>query len=128
MWQFEVYQDMRNIKDSMQLDSGTDICKLTTDAGVVEICVQGFVCVDWSPSGFKDDDIERYKHPSEFPDELKLLIETDPNWTSDKRLYINENNWFEIFLNEDEAYDVVDIEGYTEEELLSLCLEMLDTE
>ena len=75
MWQFEVYQNMRGIKDSMQLDSGTDICKLTTDAGVVEICVQGFVCVDWSPSGFKDNDIERYKYPSDFPDDLKSLIE-----------------------------------------------------
>ena len=70
MWQFEVYQDMRNIKDSMQLDSGTDICKLTTDAGVVEICVQGFVCVDWSPSGFKDDDIES---PLYICDVLKAL-------------------------------------------------------
>ena len=93
MWKFEVYQNMREIKDSMQLDSGTDICKLTTDAGVVEICVQGFVCVDWSPSVFND-----------------------------------ESNWFEIVLNKDEAYDVVDIEGSTEEELLSLCLEMLDVE
>jgi len=40
MFKFEVFENMRNIKDSMQLDSGTEICRLVTDHDTVEIRVK----------------------------------------------------------------------------------------
>lgn len=119
MFKFEVYENMRNIKDSMQLDSNTDICKLETDQGVITIEVRGYVKVEFK--GYV------YTQPSDFPQELKDIIAREPNiCDTNDDVEIYENNWFEIFYNGDEFYDTIDIEGYTELELLTACLEMLD--
>lgn len=124
---FEIFEDMINIKDSMQFDSGTTICRLQKGKDIIEIEVRGHVTVDWCSEGdFTNYPSDRYKYPSDFPKELKELIKNDNNWMNDPRVSVIENNWFEIFLNGDEAYDVVDVEGNTPEQLLSLCLEMLE--
>lgn len=127
---FTVYEDMTGIKDSMQLDSGTEICFLKTEHGCALIEVKGFVTVDWCPEGISSgESCDRYRIPSEFPKELKELIASGADFWNDDRVYIDENNWFELFLHEDESVsDVVDIEGHTNEDLLSLMHECIEKE
>lgn len=129
---FTQYVDMTDICDSMQLDSGTTICTLECDKGTCSIEVRGEVSIDFNGT--------RYKVPSEFPPDLKEIVRLgglanldNPQCKHIKgydSLYINFNNWFEAFWNTDpehrqDDYDVVDIEHYTPDQLLGLCIECL---
>ena len=130
---FESYVDMTKIKDSMQLDSGTTICRYkTTHALSAVIEVRGEVNVTYKG--------ENYRRPSEFPDELKERIEKNPGFwdvcapsgepdgDDGSDIYVGNNNWFEIFVFEGDyckAYDVIDVEGYTEEQLRECCEEFV---
>lgn len=135
--------DMTKIKDSMQIDSGTTIATLKTKNHFISLEVRGEVKVFFNPDkNGEPTDGDYYTSPSEFPQELKDLIAENTEiyrkdedtkgiehtWSLDDRVYISENNWFEIFREEDEDdpvpnADIVDAEGLTPEEILNLMLE-----
>lgn len=126
---FVVHQDMTGIKDSLQFDSGTDICSLKTAHGYAEIVVQGCVNIEWCPEGISTGaSCDRYRYPSEFPKELKELIASGADFWNDDRVYICENNWFEVFIGDGSVSDVVDVEGNTNEDLLSLMYECIESD
>lgn len=118
---FEVFENLENVKDSMQFNSNTEIALLTLGNGkTASIEVGGEVMVEWNG--------ERYSSPSEFPQELKNLIETDDRWEDDERVYIHNNNWFELFYNASDSCpehcEVVDVERKSKKEIYEL---MVDT-
>lgn len=114
--------DMTKIADSMQLDSNQVIASMRIGDMEASIEVQGEVKIWWNEEGNPFDG-EYYIYPSEFPEKLKELIAagyTDDglHWTLDPRLYISENNWFEVFYGT--GTDVVDVEGYTPAQLFEM--------
>lgn len=97
--------DMSEIKDSMQIDSETTIAtlKMTKNNVTLEASleVRGEVKVWWNPNGGDPQNGDYYKYPSEFPQELKDRIANSEysEWTTDSRVYVSENNWFELFIS-----------------------------
>lgn len=132
--------DMTQIVDSMQIDSEETIATMHAFGVKASLEVRGDVKIWWNPEKGKDPlDGKYYKYPSEFPEDLKNLIakgvtNDDQHWSTDPRLYISENNWFEIFIgDENRGYDCsicVDVEGMTPDEikdmLLDICKEYTD--
>ena len=94
MYKFKSYIDMSNIRDSMQLDSDQVIANLEdTDTGLIaEIRVVGDVKV------FVGDDSTYYEYPSEFPKWLRDLIATNSEWWCIPDVYVESNNWIELFV------------------------------
>ena len=124
---FKTYIDMKNIEDSLQLDSDQTICSLENNDIEINIEVKGEVKVWWNPNGDPMDG-EYFTRPSEFPEELKNLIVNEEWYDTDEHIEVTSNNWFEIFfVNKADgnciASDVIDVEGYDEKELLKACLE-----
>ena len=83
------------IGDSMCFDSGTtimsaDICIENTADIQIDLCACGHVKVDFC------DNV--YKCASNFPTELMELFESGLVDT-DERVYIHENNWWEVFID-----------------------------
>lgn len=120
---FEPFEDLTNIPDSMLIDSDTEIARLTLDDFVVKYAtleVRGDVIVT-----FKG---ERYRTPSEFPEELKELIRNDPNfWDPEcSGVYVVNNNWFKAFLwDENNQYltsDYVDAENLSADSIKEMLL------
>lgn len=106
-FEFNAYEDMTNIVDSMQISSGTVIADLKgTDANGkaidAYIIVHGEVSVT-----FEGED---YDDPADFPVELKEIIKQDRLW-ADERVYVSNNNWFELVVNEGYDAQVIDCEG-----------------
>ena len=99
--------DLTKIRDSMQLDSNTDIARLDMDGYTATLEVRGDVRV-WFDGVY-------YDAPSVFPEELKSLIATDADWFDNPRVEVSSNNWFEAFWGFSkypyEHYDVVECEG-----------------
>lgn len=135
LYAFNQFIDLKNIKDSMQLDSGQVIATLQTPEGFLSLEVKGEVRVFWDADGL-DAGFgvygECYRHPSLFDNELKKLIETKEDWENDKRVYVIDNNWFEVFYGIDDEdlapiSDVVDVEGLSSKELESMMLDTLTT-
>ena len=114
---FEMNVELKKLPDSMCFDSNTDICSYKDGKDTVEILVRGHVTVD-----FKG---ERYRYFSDMPDELKELFKNGKAY-DDERVSILENNWYEVFFNWDEDYDVAEIEGYTPEQLKEYCKECME--
>lgn len=130
---FNLNKDLTNIRDSMQLDSEQNIATLKAGDYLVTIEVRGAVKVWFNPdTSGESGDGTYYSSPSEFPQELKDIIAGDAKiyrkdgdndgidyiWTLDDRVYVSENNWFELFIfdGEDDSMpvsDVVDVEGMT---------------
>jgi hypothetical protein len=84
-----------NIGDSMCFDSGTtimsaDICIENIADVQIDLRACGHVKVDFC------DDV--YKCASNFPTELMELFESGLVDT-DERVYIHENNWWEVFID-----------------------------
>lgn len=124
---FKTFVNMKNIKNSLQLDSGQTICSLENDFVKTIIEVNGDVKIWWNPNGDPRDG-DYYTKPSEFPEELKKIIAEDKWFDTNKHVEVDFNNWFEIFFidkatNEFAAEDVADIEGYDDKELLFTCLD-----
>ena len=129
------FEDMKNIKDSMQIDSDTEICSYEAPDGKfkVTIEVRGEVNLIYYPTGKPDEDeAENYRYPSEFPQEVKDIIAQGDLFDSDK-IYVDNNNWFELFIWDDENNyldsDVIDgyIEGETPEYIAEYCENYLET-
>lgn len=110
--EFNVYEDMKNIVDSMQFSSDTIIADLVGNNIEAYIIVHGEVSVT-----FND---ENYDDPADFPDELKQLISQEKNWNNDDRVYVSLNNWFDIVVNDRCDTDDVDIARAGTAELYSL--------
>lgn len=95
--------DLGQYVDSMLFDSGTEIAEAKYQVGEntlrVSLEVRGEVAVDFKGI--------TYHAPSEFPDELKERIRSNPGWWDvcapsgednsepDSDVYIKMNNWFE---------------------------------
>ena len=132
---FTTMLDLRNIKDSMQLDSDQEIARMEKDGYTATLEVRGEVKVWWNEDG-EPCDGEYYTHPSEFPEKLSCLIADGhtadgSHWTFDPRLYISENNWFELFVT-NPLYDtvpdadVVDSEGLSDHDVFSMLYEAIE--
>lgn len=133
--EIKVVTDLTEIRDSMLLDSDTIVAYLSDEATnrSVSLVVRGYVDVRWCPEvDFVNGVVERYRQPSEFPKELKELIAKDSNWRNDPRVCVDENNWFELFVDErignstwwkNLFSDVVDVENNTPEQIKDLLLE-----
>lgn len=108
-----IYEDLAKITDSLLLESGIIIATLkdTETNNTIEIKVCGQVKIN-----FKGD---WYRYPSDYPDELTEMIKDGSVYDNDD-VYVDMNNWFEIFYNGDEWSDVVDVEGQTPQELTEL--------
>jgi hypothetical protein len=93
--QFKCDNDLKKYTDSMLFDSGTIIasmqCEYKGHVINVDLKVCGYVTVD-----YKGD---RYRYPSEFPQELKEQIKVSPNWWENEETCVHENNWFEYIYN-----------------------------
>lgn len=147
---FHNFIDLTNIHDSMQLDSGTVIATLRTKDGFASLEVRGYVKVFWNPNPKPDEgpsDGSCYIQPSEFPQDLKDLIagktaitmnakcdesfgKIKGNWAMDDRVYIAENNWFELFIGEDEndncpISDCVDAEEMGAKQIFELMYDFI---
>lgn len=135
--------DMKEIKNSMQIDSGTTIATMQTKDCYMSIEVVGKVKVFFNPNTNEEPTAgDCYRYPSEFPQELKDLIsgnaaiyqrdgntqETGCPWDCDDRVYVDNSNWFELFYGKTPddpvpSSECVDIEGYTPGQLLDLFME-----
>lgn len=117
--------DLTQINTSMELDSGQRIAILTVDDYKIYIETQGYVRVEYNPrkgGRAQERGSETYRHASEFPPELMKLFHNGKADRS-KKVYIDENNWFEIFVEKKGVLlesDVVDVEGYNPQELFCL--------
>ena len=142
---FKQYVDMANIKDSMQLDSGTVIAEMDYDGYHASLEVRGEVKVWFNPNCLTDDnadpmDGDYYNYPSEFPKELKDIISGEAMpyfdgkiqrefWDTDVRVCVSDNNWFEIFLSRDRYApdsDTVDVEGQKPSEIFDLLRDWIE--
>lgn len=114
---FNMYVELNKLPDSMCFDSGTNICHYENGDDTIDIDVRGYVTVDF--------DGETYRHFSDMPKELQELFKTNKAYKDD-RVLITENNWYEVFFNWDQDYDIAEIEGYTPKELEDYCKECMD--
>ena len=142
MLEFNLFEEMKETKDSMQFDSEKTIATLKTDNCYLTLEVRGEVYVCFSEKNM-DDNSETCRRPSEFPQALKDLIagkspvlsaegKVEPEgtpWECDYRVYVGNNNWFELFVWTDDTCsefvtsDVCDAEGLTPEQILDMMLE-----
>ena len=118
---FNLYEDLSDINDSMELESGQVIAELCSQYHKVELLVAGEVRVV-----YKDD---VYKSISQMPEELVRLFHDEKAWLN-KDVYIDNNNWFEVVIYEDNGKwtgygEVVDCEGMNPEEIETLLKECL---
>lgn len=119
---------MTKINNSMELDSGTEIARLSLETPngtiVATLEIRGDVRVY-----YKD---ETYRCSSQMPEEL---VEMFHDWKDEYNSVVNvvNNNWPEVFLwkKEDDKLiwtgnsDVADAEGMTDEEIETLLTEYI---
>jgi hypothetical protein len=87
---FYLYEDLSKVTDSMLIESDTCIAALEQNGeALATLEVRGEVSVQ-----YKGND---YHSVSEFPKDLKTLIEIDPYWFNNPDVYVSMNNWFELF-------------------------------
>ena len=89
----------RDIHDSMQLDSGTDIATLEIGHYRLKEHVVGDVRVFWNPDparSWEDEGTETYRHASQMPEELLRIFGGDKPWSDYSNLHVVNNNWFEV--------------------------------
>lgn len=118
-FEFTQYEEMENVKDSLEFESETQICTLGNSDYLVSLEVHGEVRVT-----FND---EVFRTPSDFPDELKALIRENEDWQFADNVYVGNNNWFELFLFKEKGgeleyitSEVVDAEGLSSEKLCDM--------
>ncbi|MCR5669649.1 MAG: hypothetical protein K6G10_01470 [Butyrivibrio sp.] len=109
---FECQTDCSNITDSMLLSSGTKIASIKANGQECTIEVRGDVRVNFK----REDDgyLDVYKDVSKMPKELVEMIR-DGSYLDSDRVYIGDNNWFEIFYKD--YTELIDCEGEGPEQL-----------
>lgn len=126
---FKLYVDMTNINNSMVLDSGTEVARMTRKMpnGTIYVAtleIRGDVKVDYDGC--------RYRCASNMPKELLYMLNNwDEKYASD--VDVDMNNWPEVFLWTFEngklvwtGYsDVADAEGMNEEEIKNMLSEYI---
>lgn len=123
---FESYIDLRDINDSMELDSGREIARLEKGKYVVTLEVRGEVRVCYKDS--------IYTCASDMPKELLQMFH---DWKPEYEEIVDcrMNNWFEVFLwkkgKDGELYwrgisDICDAENEDEESIRKSLEEYLD--
>ena len=123
---FRLYENMKNIKDSLQFDSGTLIAEYIDNDLSARIEVVGDVRIIF--------DNEVFKYPSRFSDELKQIV-AEGNVYDDERIEVCENNWFELIVIDNTNNTEIDIgddpiiavEGLTAYELKDLLISILNS-
>lgn len=78
---------MENIKDSLELASGTDIAEYEDGNVTVKLVVNGEVSLDYKG--------EIYNNVNDFPEELKTIIHEGNTFSHDD-VDVLSNNWFEL--------------------------------
>ncbi len=136
--------NMQEINDSMQIDSGEIIATLKVGTVKASLEVRGEVKVWWNEHG-EPSNGDWFIYPTEFPPKLKDIISgkaeiyrkdgdtegIEHMWTLDDRLYISENNWFEVFVwdeNENPSapyFDVEDAEHHSANQLFDMLSEAI---
>lgn len=120
--QFYLHEDLTNMTDSMEFDSGTEIATLSFGDSEASIMVCGEVRVT-----YKD---EVYRQPSEFPEELKEIIRAGHVFDHED-VYVGNNNWFAIQFRDGTEWDpndnIVDVEGLSKQEIFSLMWDALSS-
>ena len=114
---FKMNVELNKLPDSMCFDSGINICHYEDRNDTIDIDVRGYVTVCYKN--------KIYRHFSDMPKELQDLFKNGKAY-EDEEVIINENNWYEVFFNWDEDYDVAEIEAYTPKELEDYCKECMD--
>ena len=114
---FEDFIDVERLPDSMCFDSGTDICHYEDGDDTIDIEVRGHVKVDYNG--------ETYRHYSDMPDELQKMFADGSAYDNDN-VVIDENNWYEVFYNWDEQFDVAEIEGIDTINLKKYCKDCME--
>lgn len=114
---FHQYIDLDEIHDSMQLDSGQIIAELENDLLSITLEVRGQVRVLWNP----DPDGEPhhgsvYKCASQFPEEL-MKVFAEGRAGDMKNIFVDDNNWFEVFVEDKQENQVIHCETVDAEEM-----------
>lgn len=125
---FKQFIDLKDVVDSMMLDSNQVVAEATIDGIEISLEVRGDVKVAFNPKGIGNGDDDIYRTYSEMPEELKELIKSGEVFESDK-VYIDDNNWFEIFWNKDGYWDsdVIDAEKSTADDIKRIMLDVYDS-
>lgn len=101
---FNCEEDLSKYVDSMLFDNDTVIatieCEDNNQKVIIDLMVRGSVNVEYQGN--------TYKHPSDFPMDLKEKIKANPGWwDTEDDVYIDMNNWFEYIYNhtiDDDTY------------------------
>lgn len=125
MNKFKCNIELSDINDSMELESGQEIARLEENGYAVTLEVQGDVRVV-----YKD---VAYRHAGAMPDELLKLFHDGKAYESED-VYVDMNNWFEVFFWEKKGdklvwtgwSDVVDCEGMNEKELEGFLIDCMN--
>ena len=104
---FIQYVDMKNIVNSMQLDSGLIIAKLENKRYCVSLEVNGDVRILWNPNP-NGTPTQAYAWPSKFPPELAEIFAKGLDTYGMENIKIEDSNWFEIFIEDKKKHDIID--------------------
>jgi len=136
-------EELSDVRDSMEFDSGTEVACMKLKNGVeATITVHGEVSVYWCPSGdFATTSSGTFREPSSFPEELKEIIhkgyameydfeendiQSEVNWDCDKRVCVDNNNWFELYIRGNHDGEVVDVGGLSRKEIYEMLAEHIE--
>lgn len=125
---FHQYIDLEDIHDSMQLDSGQVIAELENDLLSITLEVRGQVRVLWNPDpDGEPHDGSVFKCASQFPEEL-MKIFAEGRAGDMKNIFVDDNNWFEVFVEDKQENQVihtktVDAEEMDRQQVLDLLME-----
>ena len=102
--EYNGYVDLKDISDSMLLDSNTCIAELTDGAIKCTLEVRGLVTVNTLLTDEKGNEFcETYRHASEMPEWLLDAIR-DGSYLNRDDIAVSENNWFELFYDFENKY------------------------
>ena len=119
--EIKILVPIEDLKDSMLLDSDQEVISFKHKGYDVSVRICGEVRVEYENT--------RYESASEMPDELIQKFR-DGSAYDDPDVEIIDNNWFEVFIDKDGGWtgysDVIDLEGDTEEDIISGLKDMVD--
>lgn len=116
---YKCYIDLTDINDSMELDSRQIVAELTDGEYSASLEVNGEVRVTYNGT--------TYKCASQMPEELIKMFH---NGNFYKDVYVDMNNWFEVFIDKNGKWtgysDVCDCEGMNPTEIEGFLKDCID--